>query len=156
MKRSEVIKSISQDLEDIRIENYYDEKGSEWCANLILTKLEEINAVNRLERNGEIEVIPENEMVEFWQGFVEGQSKALQYSRKRIRKLVAENSRLREVVEFYAEMSNWTIDYHSFEDESGDVANGEFAQTCRNDCDDSNYGGKRARQVLKEFDNENN
>ena len=87
MKRSEVIKSISQDLEDIRIENYYDEKGSEWCANLILTKLEEINAVNRLERNGEIEVIPENEMVEFWQGFVEGQSKALHYSRKRIREL---------------------------------------------------------------------
>lgn len=36
-----MLERIKLDLEDIRIENYYDEKGSEWCANLILLSIEE-------------------------------------------------------------------------------------------------------------------
>lgn len=41
MKRSEMVKKLTLDLEDIIAENYYDEKGSEWCANLILMSMEE-------------------------------------------------------------------------------------------------------------------
>lgn len=41
MKRSEMINTIARTLEDINIENYYDEKGSKWCANLVLMEIEE-------------------------------------------------------------------------------------------------------------------
>jgi hypothetical protein len=41
MKRSKMLDMIAKALEDINIENYYDEKGSGWCANLILMKIEE-------------------------------------------------------------------------------------------------------------------
>lgn len=85
MKRDNVIKIISEDLQDINIENYYDEKGSEWCANLILIRLEENGIVNKLYRNSEDVLLPEQEMVKFWQGFVEGQSKALQFYSKKVR-----------------------------------------------------------------------
>ena len=42
MKRSKVIEAIAIELEDINIKNYYDEKGSEWCANLVLMRMEEL------------------------------------------------------------------------------------------------------------------
>ncbi len=42
MKRSDVLNHISNDLKDIIQENYIDQKGYEWCANLILLKLEEL------------------------------------------------------------------------------------------------------------------
>lgn len=41
MKRSEMIKKIALDLDDIITENYYWQKDSEWCANLILMSMEE-------------------------------------------------------------------------------------------------------------------
>lgn len=41
MKRSDMLDMIARTLKDIRMENYYDEKGSEWCANLILMEIEE-------------------------------------------------------------------------------------------------------------------
>lgn len=41
MKRAEMIKIIKTTLEDINLENYFDEKGSEWCANLLLMEIEE-------------------------------------------------------------------------------------------------------------------
>lgn len=85
MKRSEVIEIISQDLQDINIENYYDEKGSKFCANLILMRLEENNIVNKLNRNNEDVSLSEEEMVSFWQSFVEGQSKALKFYTKKCR-----------------------------------------------------------------------
>ena len=36
-----MIKQIAEDLEDINIEKYYNGKGAEWCANLILMRIEE-------------------------------------------------------------------------------------------------------------------
>lgn len=42
MKRAEMIEAIRIELEDIRAENYFDEKGSEWCSNLLLTRIEEL------------------------------------------------------------------------------------------------------------------
>lgn len=38
-----------------------------------------------LERNGKIVEVSANEMVEFWQGFVEGQSKSIHYYSKKVR-----------------------------------------------------------------------
>lgn len=45
MKRSEALEAIKLELEDIRAENYFDEKGSEWCANLLLMKMDELGMV---------------------------------------------------------------------------------------------------------------
>ena len=99
MKRSEVIKIISEDLEDIRKENYYDQKGSEWCADLILMRLEENGIVNKLLRNKEEVIVPETEMVDFWKGFVENQSKAIRHYSKQnreYRRILRENGILDE------------------------------------------------------------
>lgn len=41
MKRSEMLEKLVGDLKDINYENYIDEKGFEWCANLILLSIEE-------------------------------------------------------------------------------------------------------------------
>lgn len=41
MKRSDMVEKLALELDDINIENYYDEKGSIWCANLILMAIEE-------------------------------------------------------------------------------------------------------------------
>lgn len=45
MKRSEMIRILANDLRDIVQENYIDEKGFEWCANLILLSIEEAEMV---------------------------------------------------------------------------------------------------------------
>lgn len=42
MKRSEMVEYISIELQDIIQENYIDQKGFTWCANLILLRLEEL------------------------------------------------------------------------------------------------------------------
>ena len=42
MKRSEMVENISIELQDIIQENYVDQKGFEWCAHLILLRLEEL------------------------------------------------------------------------------------------------------------------
>jgi hypothetical protein len=42
MKRSNIVKEIATELKDIIMENYIDEKGEEWCAELILTRIEEL------------------------------------------------------------------------------------------------------------------
>lgn len=42
---------IARTLEDINIENYYDEKGSNWCANLILMEIEENGMLPPLTEN---------------------------------------------------------------------------------------------------------
>jgi hypothetical protein len=42
MKRSEALEAIKLELEDLRMENYFDEKGAEWCANLLLMKIDEL------------------------------------------------------------------------------------------------------------------
>ena len=76
---------------------------------------------------------------------------AKQYHAEDIQQLQARLKEAESVIDFYGEFSNWTIDYHSFEDESGDVADGEFAQTIRTDCDISNYGGKRAREYKQKY-----
>lgn len=36
-----MIKAIREELEDIVAENYIEEKGLDWCANLILLRIEE-------------------------------------------------------------------------------------------------------------------
>ena len=54
MKRSEMLNMISRTLEDINIENYYDEKGSEWCANLILMEIEEKGMLPPHDGNGRV------------------------------------------------------------------------------------------------------
>lgn len=41
MKRSEIIKEIYLLLEAFNMDNTYDEKGPEWCAELILDVIEE-------------------------------------------------------------------------------------------------------------------
>lgn len=51
MKRSEMLDMIARTLEDINIENYYDEKGSNWCANLILMEIEENGMLPPLTEN---------------------------------------------------------------------------------------------------------
>lgn len=42
MNREDFVKAIALDLEDIVMENYYDEKGSKWCAELIVKHIEEL------------------------------------------------------------------------------------------------------------------
>ena len=59
-----------------------------------------------------------------------------------------------EVISFYGDKVNWTIDGHTYQEEIEDIERGEFADTIRNDCDASSpsnwhgtYGGKRAREL---------
>lgn len=42
MNKKDFIEQIQVELEDIVMENYYDEKGSEWCAKLIIMRMEEL------------------------------------------------------------------------------------------------------------------
>jgi hypothetical protein len=66
MKRSDMVEKLALELDDINIENYYDEKGSIWCANLILMAMEEAGMAPPFydkiqDNNGEKVLIPARE-----------------------------------------------------------------------------------------------
>lgn len=52
MKRSEMVKQISIELLDIFKENYMEQMGEGWCANLILLRLEELGMLPPSVRDG--------------------------------------------------------------------------------------------------------
>lgn len=54
---------------------------------------------NYLTRNGEEVEVSDKEMLEFWKGFVEGQSKAVFHYSKRNRELIQEVKELKEQLE---------------------------------------------------------
>lgn len=68
-----------------------------------------------------------------------------------IRQLEQENARLREALEFYADIDSWhhmtteSIKYYVVD--ISDIGEGEFDNG--NGVDDCGVGGKRARQTLK-------
>jgi hypothetical protein len=64
MKRSEMVKHISVELQDIVQENYIDEQGFEWCANLILLRLEELGMLPP-DQNKDIE--PPCAVLTYWE-----------------------------------------------------------------------------------------
>lgn len=72
MKRSEMVDIIALELEDINQENYFDEKGSKWCGNLILMKMEEMGMLappmnlNYVEKNYTKDIHSEFELC-FWE-----------------------------------------------------------------------------------------
>jgi hypothetical protein len=74
MKRSLILNHISNDLKDIIQENYIDEKGYEWCANLILLKLEELGFA-RVESREEYTAVIPYEPEEGWEAWIEEQDK---------------------------------------------------------------------------------
>ena len=72
-------------------------------------------------------------------------------------KLQAENAKLRECVEFYADRFSWTESEHpTHEYYAGSIRNDdslvEYTEACGDVFKDF-CGGKRARQVLKELEN---
>lgn len=42
MKRSKMLEELVLELQDCIMENYFDQKGEHWVANLLLTRLEEL------------------------------------------------------------------------------------------------------------------
>ena len=74
---------------------------------------------------------------------------------KELEKLREENKRLRECIEFYANIESWNVsEKENFSEyltiDRVDIGDGDF-ETKNGQCDDRGVGGKLARQTLKEI-----
>lgn len=77
---------------------------------------------------------------------------ACEYKQKEIDELLAENDKLRECLEFYADRNSYNVNPFEI------LTKYSIARLIKFDdveeIDEVNYGGKRARQVLKELGSE--
>ena len=93
-----------------------------------------------------------SELSRIWKYLIEKINRLQHEAKSKDQEITQLKAALRDMSEalvFYGEKRHWTIDFHDYEEEARSVFDyDDYAQTIRQDVDESRYGGKRARSTL--------